>query len=116
MCISLLFASFLFVSLASTLRFFPPSPPVSLHHRSPLSSSLFSVRCARPHRFSQELKSLPLNRAACVAKLLAQLLSRNALPLTTLKVVAWHDLGTRSVFFWQARCAVRGGSGRGGGN
>jgi hypothetical protein len=49
----------------------------------------------------KQLPEAPLNKAANTAKLLAQLLKRGALPVTVLKVVRWHDLDQRALFFWQ---------------
>mmetsp|Transcript_57084 Transcript_57084/g.131060 ORF Transcript_57084/g.131060 Transcript_57084/m.131060 type:complete len:319 (-) Transcript_57084:258-1214(-) len=48
----------------------------------------------------KELKDLPLRRAANVAKLLAEMLGRGALPMTVLKTVLWHKLDERGIFFW----------------
>tara|TARA_B110001452_G_scaffold211623_1_gene182135 strand:- start:1180 stop:1524 length:345 start_codon:yes stop_codon:yes gene_type:complete len=42
-----------------------------------------------------------LHRAANLAKLLAHLLGRGALSLALVRVVEWHDLPPRAVFFWQ---------------
>jgi len=49
----------------------------------------------------KQLHDAPLNKVANTAKLLAQLLNRGALPVTVLKVVRWHDLDQRALFFWQ---------------
>lgn len=51
----------------------------------------------------KQMQESPLNRVANTAKLLAQLLTRDALPVTVLKVVRWHDLDQRALFFWQVR-------------
>ena len=60
----------------------------------------FALQCA----YWDELKEMDgqsLHRGANLAKLLAHLLGRGALPLAMLRVVEWHDLPPRSVFFWQ---------------
>ena len=51
---------------------------------------------------------MSLHRAANMAKLLAHLLSRDALTVGTLKVVKWHTMSQRMLFFWQVPClAIR---------
>ena len=50
----------------------------------------------------KEVAQQPLTRSANTARLLAQLLSREALPAAVLKVVQWERLGEREIFFWQA--------------
>ena len=47
------------------------------------------------------LGELTLHRTANTAKLLAQLIQRDAVPLACLKVVGWSRPSERAVFFWQ---------------
>ena len=49
----------------------------------------------------KQLGDFTLHRAANTAKLLAQLLCKGAVPVTALKVVKWHGLPERAIFFWQ---------------
>ena len=49
----------------------------------------------------KQMADLSLHRAANTAKLLAQLVQRDAVPLTCLKVVHWSSPSARAVFFWQ---------------
>ena len=60
----------------------------------------FGLQCAYWDEFKQ-LEGASLHRAANLAKLLAQLLGRAALPLAALRVVPWGSLEPRAVFFWQ---------------
>ena len=71
----------------------PRAPP-------PLTLPLPPHQCA----YWDELKEMDaqsLHRAANLAKLLAHLLGRGALSLALVRVVEWHDLPPRAVFFWQ---------------
>ena len=69
-----------------------------------LCESYREFRFALQFAFWDAFKQLPelsLHRAANTAKLLAQLVSRDSVPLTCLKVIHWSNPSQRSVFFWQ---------------
>lgn len=73
-----------------------------LGHR--LCETYREFRFALQFAFWDAFKTLPelsLHRAANTAKLLAQLVQRDAVPLTCLKVVHWSSPSARTVFFWQ---------------
>jgi len=72
-----------------------------------LCASHREIRFTLQFAFWDEFKALPessLHRAANVAKLLAHVLSRGALSLGLLKVVKWHTMSQRLLFFWQVFC------------
>ena len=69
-----------------------------------LCETFREVRFAMNFAFWDAFKQLgdfTLHRAANTAKLLAQLLCKGAVPVTALKVVKWHGLPERAIFFWQ---------------
>ncbi|KAL1512390.1 hypothetical protein AB1Y20_005648 [Prymnesium parvum] len=69
-----------------------------------LCTSHREVKFTMQFAFWDEFKSLAeisLHRAANVAKLLAHMLSRDALSISLLKVVKWHRMSERMLFFWQ---------------
>ena len=69
-----------------------------------LCEAFREVRFAMSFAFWDAFKLLPdgsLHRAANTAKLLAQLVTREAVSISTLKVVQWQGLPARSIFFWQ---------------
>lgn len=71
---------------------------------SRLCESYREVRFAMHFAFHDEfgqLGDVSLHRAANTAKLLAHLVQHEVLPATVLKVVRWHGLPPRAVFFWQ---------------
>ena len=77
--------------------------------------ALLAARLCASHReikfnmqfaFWDEFKALgemSLHRTANTAKLLAHVLARDALPIGLLKVIKWHMMSQRMLFFWQAR-------------
>jgi len=69
-----------------------------------LCETFREVRFAMNFAFWDAFKQLgdfTLHRAANTAKLLAQLLCKGAVPVSVLKVVKWHGLPERAIFFWQ---------------
>jgi nucleolar MIF4G domain-containing protein 1 len=69
-----------------------------------LCESHREVRFAMTFAFWDAFKQLPelsLHRAANTAKLLANLVHAEAVPVTCLKVVHWSAPSQRTIFFWQ---------------